>query len=97
MPLKNTSVERACATRELILATIEPLFAERGLFTISNRQVAAADGQGSTAAVGYHVGTKTDLVPAIARKHAGRIEHLRVPMLAEVGDSTDLRDWVGTR
>jgi AcrR family transcriptional regulator len=86
--------DRAGATRELILTTAERLFAEHGVFAVSNRQIAEAAGQGNNTAVGYHFGTKTDLVRAIARKHTEQVEQRREQMLAEIGDSTDLRDWM---
>ncbi|MFJ1969708.1 TetR/AcrR family transcriptional regulator [Streptomyces sp. NPDC087903] len=86
--------EQAYATRELILTAAERLFAERGVYAVSNRQVSEAAGQGNNAAVGYHFGTKADLVRAIVRKHATRIEEIRARLVAGVGDSTDVRDWV---
>ncbi|MFC9219878.1 TetR family transcriptional regulator [Streptomyces hygroscopicus] len=86
--------ERAEATREAILATAERLFAERGVYVVSNRQVSEAAGQGNNAAVGYHFGTKADLVRAIVRKHAQQVERVRERLLREIGDSTDVRDWV---
>ncbi|WP_461032675.1 TetR family transcriptional regulator [Streptomyces mayteni] len=86
--------ERASATREALLAAAERLFAEQGVHVVANRQISEAAGQGNNAAVTYHFGTKTDLVRAIARRHAEAIEVLRLRMMAEIGDSTDLRDWV---
>jgi AcrR family transcriptional regulator len=86
--------ERANSTREAILAAAERLFAEHGVFAVSNRQVSEAAGQGNNAAVGYHFGTKTDLVRAIERKHRVPVERLRETMVAETGESTELRDWV---
>ncbi|TDV46065.1 TetR/AcrR family transcriptional regulator [Actinophytocola oryzae] len=85
---------RAHATRELILTAAERLFAEHGVFAVSNRQVSEAAGQGNNTAVGYHFGTKADLVRAIARRHSAPIEEIRQRMVAEIGDSTDLRDWL---
>jgi AcrR family transcriptional regulator len=85
---------RADATRESILAAAERLFAEHGVLAVSNRQVSEAAGQGNNAAVGYHFGTKADLVRAIVRKHAGQTERLRVRLLAATGESADIRDWV---
>lgn len=85
---------RASATRELILVAAERLFAEHGLFAVSNRQVSEAAGQGNNAAVGYHFGTKTDLVRAIVNKHAAQIEQHRSELLQKVEGSTDVRDWV---
>ncbi|MET4926455.1 TetR family transcriptional regulator [Streptomyces sp. PSRA5] len=86
--------ERADATRELILATAERMFAEHGVFAVSNRQVSEAAGQGNNAAVGYHFGTKTDLVRAIARKHTEPVEEIRQRMVADIGGSPEVRDWV---
>ncbi|MER7938847.1 TetR family transcriptional regulator [Streptomyces sp. NPDC093272] len=86
--------EQASATREAILDTAERLFAEQGVYAVSNRQVSEAAGQGNNAAVGYHFGTKADLVRAIAARHFERIEEIRVRLLAAVGDTDDVRDRV---
>ncbi|BBZ12138.1 TetR/AcrR family transcriptional regulator [Mycobacterium branderi] len=86
--------ERASTTQEAILTAAERLFAEHGVFAVSNRQVSEAAGQGNNAAVGYHFGTKTDLVRAIEHKHRVPIERLREQMVAEIGESTEMRDWV---
>ncbi len=85
--------ERGDATRELILATAERLFAEHGVFAVSNRQVSEAAGQGNNAAVGYHFGTKADLVRAIARRHSESIERRRLDMVNGIGGSPQVRDW----
>jgi AcrR family transcriptional regulator len=90
----QTRSERADATRELILATAERLFAERGLFAVSNRGVSVAAGQGNNTAVGYHFGTKADLVRAIVRGHTGRMEPLWSRMAEEAGESPRARDWI---
>ncbi|KYF78877.1 TetR family transcriptional regulator [Sorangium cellulosum] len=82
-------------TRELIVATAERLFAEQGVAAVSNRQVSEAAGQANNFAVGYHFGTKADLVLAIVRRHASAIERRRAEMLASIKGSSDLRDWIG--
>jgi len=68
---------------------------------VSNRQVSEAAGQGNNAAVGYHFGTKADLVRAIEQKHRGPVEQLREQMVAELLESgpkkdqaAEMRDWV---
>ncbi|ORW90831.1 TetR family transcriptional regulator [Mycolicibacter terrae] len=86
--------ERANGTRESILTAAERLFAEHGVFAVSNRQVSEAAGQGNNAAVGYHFGTKTDLVREIERRHRIPVERLREEMVARAADSAELRDWV---
>ena len=88
--------DRSTGTREAILSAAERLFAERGMYAVSNRQISEAAGQGNNAAACYHFGTRTDLLRAIESKHRVPIEELRDQMLAGIGDSTELRDWVGT-
>lgn len=91
-PLRS---DRSETTRELLLAAAERLFAERGMYAVSNRQISEAAGQGNNAAACYHFGARTDLLRAIERKHRIPIQDLRERMVAEVADSTELRDWVG--
>jgi AcrR family transcriptional regulator len=91
---KTVRAEQVSATRELILTAAERLFAEHGVFAVSNRQVSEAAGQGNNTAVGYHFGTKTDLVRAIVAKHSGAVERLREDLLHRYAGSDDLRDWV---
>ncbi|ALV39056.1 TetR family transcriptional regulator [Streptomyces sp. CdTB01] len=94
MAARTARAEQVSATRELILTAAERLFAERGVNAVSNRQVSEAAGQGNNTAVGYHFGTKADLVRAIVRKHATQIEEIRAGLLAGIGDSPGVRDWV---
>lgn len=94
MMAKDVRSVRVNATRELILSTAERLFAERGVHEVSNRQISEAAGQGNNTAVGYHFGTKADLIRAIVRKHADPIEERRKELVAEIEGSTEVRDWV---
>jgi AcrR family transcriptional regulator len=86
--------DRGSTTREAILTAAERLFAEHGVYAVSNRQVSEAAGQGNNAAVGYHFGTKADLVRAIESRHRVPIEQLREQMVAQAQESADLREWV---
>jgi AcrR family transcriptional regulator len=86
--------DRSEGTREVLLVAAERLFAERGMYAVSNRQISEAAGQGNNAAVCYHFGTRTDLLRAIEAKHHRPIEQLRTRMLAGLDDSADLHDWV---
>ncbi|XVU28268.1 TetR/AcrR family transcriptional regulator [Actinoplanes sp. CA-054009] len=81
-------------TRERLLTVAERLFAEHGVFTISNRQISEAAGQGNTAAVGYHFGSKSDLVRAIVRHHSRPTEEIRAALLTRFDGSTVLRERV---
>ncbi|MFI5729433.1 TetR/AcrR family transcriptional regulator [Kribbella sp. NPDC051587] len=91
---KTVRTDKASATRELILDTAERMFAERGIHEVSNRQISEAAGQGNNTAVGYHFGTKTDLIRAILRRHSSAVEERRAEMVAAVQGSRELRDWV---
>lgn len=94
MTARTVRADRATTTQEAILKAAERLYAEHGVYAVSNRQVSEAAGQGNNAAVGYHFGTKTDLVRAIEQKHRASIELLQERMVAATGDSAELRDWI---
>jgi AcrR family transcriptional regulator len=94
MMAKAVRTDKASATRELILDTAEQMFAERGIHEVSNRQISEAAGQGNNTAVGYHFGTKTDLIRAILRRHSSAVEERRAEMVAAAQGSRELRDWV---
>jgi AcrR family transcriptional regulator len=85
---------RVSDTRELILATAERLFAEHGVVAVSHRRIGEAAVQGNNFVVGYHFGTKADLVRAIVRRHAVPMERVRARMLDEIGPDGEVRDWV---
>jgi AcrR family transcriptional regulator len=80
-------------TRERLITVAEKLFAEQGL-SVSNRQIGEAAGQGNNSVVGYHFGTKADLVLAIVRSHADDIERRRTAMLAELAGPSEPRAWL---
>lgn len=90
---RTLRTDRASATREQILDAAERLFAEHGVIAVSNRQVSDAAGQGNNFAVGYHFGSKTDLIRAIARRHNEQIEAIREAMVAARANGS-VRDWV---
>lgn len=92
---RSARTERAVETRDTIMATAERLFADHGLAAVSSRQISEAAGQGNNTAVGYHFGAKAELVRAMLDRHIARIEQIRERLLAEAGDSDDIRDWVG--
>lgn len=85
---------RSAATRAVILTTAERLFAEHGVGAVSNRAISEAAGQGNNTAVGYHFGTKVDLVRAVVREHQAEVERRRLDLLQRSPGPSGLRDWV---
>jgi AcrR family transcriptional regulator len=69
--------------------------AEHGIYAVSNRHISKGAGQGNATAVGYHFGTKKDLVEAILERHMVDVEARRRTMIAAMVGRTRLRDWVG--
>ncbi|MDA2809391.1 helix-turn-helix domain containing protein [Nocardiopsis sp. RSe5-2] len=94
VPPAASRYERSESTRVAIMDAAERLYAEEGLFAVSNRQVSEAAGQGNNAAVGYHFGTKADLVRAIVRRHTDSVEERRIAMVGRVRGSDDTRAWL---
>ena len=92
--VRTPRAQQVSATRGRILDAAERLFAEQGLHAVSNRQISVAAGQGNNAAVGYHFGTKADLVRAIVRRHSEPTEALRLRLVELAEGSTDARDWI---
>lgn len=86
--------DRSSETRESILVTAERLFALHGVAAVSNRQISEEAGQSNNFAVGYHFGTKQDLIVAIIRRHHLPIEQRRSEMLAQLDGSTALADFM---
>ncbi|HUQ54698.1 TetR/AcrR family transcriptional regulator [Lentzea sp.] len=81
-------------TRERILATAERMFAEHGVFSVSNRQISDEAGLGNNTAVSYHFGSKAELVRAIYLRHSEPVELMREKAVDEHAGSTELRDWL---
>ncbi|MEK8169582.1 helix-turn-helix domain-containing protein [Streptomyces sp. M19] len=81
--------ERLRSTPEMLLNTAERLFAEHGIGAVSNRRVAEEAGAANNYAVGYHFGTKTELILAITRRYVLAMDRIRERMLADVAGSRD--------
>jgi hypothetical protein len=84
--------DRSTGSWEAILSAAEQSLPGHGIYAVPNRQIREAAGQGDSTAGCYHFGTRTDLLRAIESKHRVPLEELPRPMLAEIGDSTKLRD-----
>lgn len=81
-------------TRTHLLDTAERLFAELGIAAVSTREIGKAAGQANKSVVGYHFGTRADLVLAIAQRHGVDIEARRAALLKTRRRSDGLAEWL---
>lgn len=80
--------------RAAILAAAERLYADRGIFGVTHRQVGIAARVGDISAVTYHFGGKSGLVRAVVRPHLERIDLKCRPLVDRAVESGDVRQWV---
>ncbi len=64
-PDNSRAEPRGEQTRLRLIECAESLFAEEGIDAVSLRQIGVAIGSSNTNIIGYHFGTKTDLIQAI--------------------------------
>lgn len=71
-------------SRDLLIDAAERLFAERGLASVSLREINKAAGQRNTSAIHYHFGSKEALVLAIFERRMSRLNARRMSYLDAV-------------
>jgi len=69
--------------RNLLLDAAERLFAEHGIPTVSDRQIADAAGNTNHSAVSYYFGGRRGLIEALLERHQAGIEPRRRAMFEE--------------
>jgi TetR/AcrR family transcriptional regulator, regulator of cefoperazone and chloramphenicol sensitivity len=82
------------ATRARIQREAERLFARRGLYQVTVREITEAAGQRNVSALNYHFGSREGLVDAILVDHGDPIDVIRGELLAAVGRDARSRDLV---
>lgn len=81
-------------TRDRLLICAERLFAERGVASVSMREINKAAGQRNTSAIHYHFGSKAALIEAIFELRMRELNARRVRLLDRMeaeGRASDLR------
>ena len=93
--LESTMPRNAEDTRAQIIEAAERLFAERGLESVSLREINREADQRNATALQYHFEDRSGLIQAIRAKHESAIDASRNPMLdaIEAGGSRTLRDF----
>lgn len=67
--------------RTRLLDTAERLFAERGIGSVSLREITEAAGQRNASVVQYHFGSRTGLVAAVVERHMSTVDTIRTARL----------------
>lgn len=75
----------ASATRAALLREAERLFARRGLYQVTVREIVVAAGQRNVSALNYHFGSREGVLDAILERHGEPTDRMRGEMLAKVG------------
>jgi AcrR family transcriptional regulator len=84
----------ATATRATLLREAERLFARRGLYQVTVREIVEAAGQRNVSALNYHFGSREGVLDAILDRHGVLTDAARGAMLSEVGRDAPTRDLV---
>ena len=82
------------ATKERLLREAERLFARRGLYQVTVREITEAAEQRNVSALSYHFGSREGLLDAILSRHGDPTDVARGEHLAEVGREAPSRDLV---
>ena len=84
----------ATTTRALLLREAERLFARRGLYQVTVREIVEAAGQRNVSALNYHFGSREGVLDAILDRHGEHIDVARGEMLEQIGRDAPSRDLV---
>jgi AcrR family transcriptional regulator len=82
------------ATKELLLREAERLFARRGLYRVTLREITDAAGQRNVSAINYHFGSREGLLQAILVAHGDPTDVARGVFRHSVGADPETRDLV---
>jgi TetR/AcrR family transcriptional regulator, regulator of cefoperazone and chloramphenicol sensitivity len=78
-------------TKERLVHEAERLFARRGLYQVTIREITEAAHQRNTSAVNYHFGSREGLLDVILRTHGDPTDEERGKTLALVGSAATTR------
>lgn len=83
--------------RTALLDAAEELFARHGIDAVSNRRIAEHAGSANHSAVGYHFGTRDDLIRALLLRHTEAMGTIRRQLVDQLGPRATTRDIIGCR
>ena len=84
----------ATATKAVLLREAERLFARRGLYQVTVREILEAAGQRNVSAINYHFGSRDGVLNAILDRHGDPTDSARGALLAQCGRDAPSRQLV---
>jgi AcrR family transcriptional regulator len=84
----------ATATKAVLLREAERLFARRGLYQVTVREILEAAGQRNVSAINYHFGSRDGVLNAILDRHGDPTDVARGELLAQCGRGASTRDLI---
>lgn len=81
-------------TKARLLDHAEKMFAEDGIFAVTNRQITEAAGQKNESALNYHFGTRNELISTLLTRRGKDLDKIRAELLAHLGDNPTTRELV---
>ena len=81
-------------TRTRLLDEAERLFAEQGVWAVTNREITEAAGQRNVSALNYHFGSRNELLAAVLTRRGRELDAQRAELGAQLGDQSPTRDLV---
>ncbi len=81
-------------TKTRLLDHAEKMFAEDGVYAVTNRQITEAAGQKNESALNYHFGTRNELIIALLSRRGKELDDARSERLAQIGDNPTTRELV---
>ena len=79
-------------TKTRLLNHAEKMFAEDGVFAVTNRQITEAAGQKNESALDYHFGTRNELIIALLSRRGSELDTIRGELLAHHDDNPTTRE-----
>jgi TetR/AcrR family transcriptional regulator, regulator of cefoperazone and chloramphenicol sensitivity len=84
----------ASETKARLREEAERLFAGRGVWQVTVREITEAAGQRNTSAVSYHFGSREGILREILLHHGLHLDDERGRLLADLGEAATTRDLV---
>ncbi|MEO5840620.1 MAG: helix-turn-helix domain-containing protein [Acidimicrobiales bacterium] len=84
----------ATATKAVLLREAERLFARRGLYQVTVREILQAAGQRNVSAINYHFGSRDGVLNEILVRHGDPTDVARGELLAQCGRGAKSRDLI---